>query len=311
MSERDLKRFLERCHGGQSGFDAWLADLAPALGHVVAPREGICIGAGRPPFGVRPNCASGLAERIMPAFGDLPDETLRAAYRPFLVTRVSRLLERATMAGAPAFAAIAALGYVDAIGVIATDGPSVVLTVIPLAGHDGRSDREPLLYRVRRHIQSALLARRAPSGADVVTDPEGRLLHAGTARSVAPELLRAAARAYDAERRGTEPDADSARVWRELWAGGWAVVEAVDTDGKRMLVLRRDPSNPRATALDPRERRALELLARGASYKGIAAELGTGLSTASEVTAGALAKLGFKTRVDFVRHMGTGQLPKK
>jgi DNA-binding NarL/FixJ family response regulator len=86
------------------------------------------------------------------------------------------------------------------------------------------------------------------------------------------------------------------------------VVEAVDTDGKRMLLLPRDPGNPNATALSVRERRALALLAQGASYKGIAAELGTGVSTASEVAARGLRKLGFATRVDFVRTVGMAKV---
>jgi DNA-binding CsgD family transcriptional regulator len=147
----------------------------------------------------------------------------------------------------------------------------------------------------------------APSADDVVADAGGRLLRLGAGAEwldgETRELFRAGARAHDTDRRGAPSNDDAERVWRELWRGGWAVVETLDGDGKRLLLLRRDPSNPRAHALDAREQRALHLLARGATYKHVALDLGIGLSTASGVVAKALHKLGFKSRVDFLSHL--------
>ena len=148
--------------------------------------------------------------------------------------------------------------------------------------------------------------RRAPATKDIVADASGRHLHSGleTLGKDARDLFRAAARAHDAERRSALPDADADRVWRELWRGGWTVVDAADTDSKRMLLLHRDPSNANATTLNVREQRALQQIARGATYKTVAFDLGVAVSTASGIVARALRKIGFRSRVDFVRQMG-------
>jgi DNA-binding NarL/FixJ family response regulator len=150
-----------------------------------------------------------------------------------------------------------------------------------------------------------LSARASPRDGDLVADRSGRLLHDGGSR-IDPEarrLLKAAALAQDVERRGKmDPDAD--RVWRELWRGGWALVETVDTDDKRLLLLRKDPSCPHANALNPRERRAIRALGAGLGYKAIALELGIGVSTAGELVASALAKLGLASRAELVRLAG-------
>lgn len=321
MISGDLRSFLELCHTGSSTFDTWLADLSPAICAVAAPREGVMVSAGRAPHDifVCPQWTRGRAEILLPMFPRLieaiPDAVARAC-SPFGVTFVSRQFGRIKMTGTgnPIFDAVFdSLGFVDVLGIMAHDGPFCMWVTIPLTDRDERSVREPLLHCLRRHLQSGLLARRAVTCDDIMADPEGRIVHSG---SEAPDastrkLLKMAARAYDKERCGAAPDADAERVWHELWKGGWAVVEAVDTDGKRMLVLRRDPTNLRSRALNRRERHALELLARGASYKSIGFELGMSLSRASEVAAKALAKLGFRSRTDFVRHMGVRATPKK
>ena len=148
--------------------------------------------------------------------------------------------------------------------------------------------------------------RRTPGTKDIVADASGRHLQSGleSLGKEARDLFRAAARAHDAERHPMLPDADADRVWRELWRGGWAVVDAVETDDKRMLLLHRDPSDANATALDAREQRALQQIARGATYKTVAFDLGVAVSTASGIVARALRTIGFGSRVDFVRHMG-------
>jgi DNA-binding CsgD family transcriptional regulator len=231
-------------------------------------------------------------------------------YRPFLVSKLSRQFGLRSMIEHPVFAPVCRqTGWCDTVGIMARDGRVTVVASFPLAGdepHD--SDRDPHLYRIRRHLQAGFLRvhRHAVGSDDVIADDLGRVLCPGT-RGIEPEmqgLLAAAARAYDRERRGSLPDSDAERIWGELWRGGWALVETVDKDGKRLLLLRRDPSSPRATALDAREQRALQHLARGASYKSIAFDLGVGISTASAIVSDALRKLGLRSRLDFVRRLG-------
>jgi DNA-binding CsgD family transcriptional regulator len=235
---------------------------------------------------------------------------LERVYRPFSVTLVSRQFGglnrlwqlpeiRNTYRGS---------GFEDVIGLMARDGRQTAVASIPLAPSHARSHREPLLRQMRRHLQAGFmnLQQRSLRIGELVCDGGGRILDARgrPPDSLSRELLVAAVRAHDAERRGMVPDADAERVWSELWAGGWALLDSVDSDGKRLLLLRRDPSNPRSRALDARERLALDLVARGAAYKVVASELGTSLSTASEVTERAIRKLGFKSRADFVQRAG-------
>jgi DNA-binding CsgD family transcriptional regulator len=286
--------------------------LPASLASIVSPREGIIVSGGTFPKRPAAAAACGRAERILPRLplhDTTPPGFNERAYRPFLVQRLSRQFGVRSMMEVPPYrAVVGGLGFDDAVGMMARDGTFGVVATIPLAPGETRSHHDPLLYRIRRHIQSGLMSvlRRAPTTDDIVIDRGGRMLHSsGAGLDACPrDLLAAAARAYDAERRGVVADSDVDRVWRELWAGGWGVVESVDTDGKKMLLLRRDPSNPTAHALDRREKRALELLARGATYKQIAHEIGVGITRASGIVTTAIRKLGFKSRVDFLGYAG-------
>jgi hypothetical protein len=72
---------------------------------------------------------------------------------------------------------------------------------------------------------------------------------------------------FDAERRGkVDPDADG--VCHELWRGGWALVETVDTDDKRLLLLRKGPSCLHANTLNARELWAIRALGSGLGLQG-------------------------------------------
>jgi DNA-binding CsgD family transcriptional regulator len=306
-----MRRFLERCHEGAVSLDTWIAGLAPALAPIVAPHEGTMVTAGS--FGKTPAfaAAAGPGETILPSLArmhdDAPDGFLARAYRPFLVTSLTRQFGVRCMRELPFFCDVAApLGFDDAIGLMARSGPLAVVVTIPLRTGHPRSDREPLLYQTRRHIDAGLSNLRRPgvSAGDVVAAPDGRVLHGGELLDAdVRDLFGSAARAHDAERRGLPADGDAERVWHELWRGGWTLVESSDRDGKRMLLLRRNPVTAAGTALDARERRVLERIAGGAAYKVIASELGTSVSTASMVARKALAKVGFKNRVDFARRV--------
>ncbi|HEV3194335.1 MAG TPA: helix-turn-helix transcriptional regulator [Polyangiaceae bacterium] len=320
MMSPDYRRFLERCYEGGGTLSTWMRGLAPAAGALVARREGVLINAvsvakPRPVQFHEDLAAWGRADDWLLMWPRLRSalqenrEVAERAFRPFLVSSLSRRFGLRSMDELPLFRdSCGSIGVAEMLGIRAHAGTDTVLLTVPLQVGEARSDRDPLLYRVRRHLQSGLMglsAGTSPRDGDVVADRSGRLLHDGGARidPAAEQLLKAAALAHDTERRGTiDPDAD--RVWRELWRGGWALVETVDTDNKRLLLLRKDPSCPHANALSPRELRAIRALGAGLGYKAIALELGIGVSTAGELVASALAKLGLASRAELVRLAG-------
>ena len=102
-------------------------------------------------------------------------------------------------------------------------------------------------------------------------------------------------------------------AWCALYEGRWTVVESVERDGRRFLVVRPDapfrdgargsvaevagnrpPTPPRLSA---QEARVLAALGKGYSNKLIAYELGVAISTVSTLLARAARKLGCKTRI--------------
>jgi hypothetical protein len=315
-------RFLDRCYDCAAPIDSWVHGVASTLGPVVAPREGVLVSAGEHATLPAAVSAFGAAESALPAMMAVEwrPEVLKRAFRPLSVGLMSGQfggLHR--MWQLPEFRdSYGAVGLEDAMGLMAHDGRYVTVAAIPLRAQHTRSPCEPIVRQMRRHLQAGFLnlRHRPPSREDIVGDGTGRILN-GSAQTLGVdgrELFKAAARAYDAERCGRAPDADAEKVWGELFAGGWTLLESVDTDGKRMLLLRRDeagavkvephPSNPHSGGLDVCEQRALELLARGAAYKVIASELGIAASTAAEVAGRALRRLGFKSRLAFVRSAG-------
>jgi DNA-binding CsgD family transcriptional regulator len=319
MSASQRARFLERCYDTTASIDEWVDGVTTTLAPLIADRDGLMINGGRSNRVPELASAVGPAERLLyfqrEAHEAAPHDYLKRAYRPFLVKLLSEQFggeqelwrETSTRSIFQFFE----FGIVDAIGLMLREEHYRIVVSVPLRRRHGRSSREPQLRQMRRHLQSGFMAalRHAPQRDDIVLDPIGRVLHAGQPLEgvEARGLLRAAAKAHATERRGAATDPDAERIWRELWEGGWALVESIDTDGKRMLLLRRDPSNARARRLDPYERFALASLARGDAYKVIASELGVALSTASAIVGRGLRKLGFKSRTDFIGRVGKGR----
>jgi DNA-binding NarL/FixJ family response regulator len=83
--------------------------------------------------------------------------------------------------------------------------------------------------------------------------------------------------------------------------GRWTLVERVDTDGKRLLLAKRNqPDSVADSALTERERSVVERASLGGSLRHVAYELGVAESTVSETLSRALKKLGIKTRAELV-----------
>lgn len=171
-----------------------------------------------------------------------------------------------------------------------------------------RPGAEAVWGRLAAHIAAGLRIRRRlgdgtqSSTAEAVIDPAGRIAHAvGAAKTPAGLLsLRRAALAADRARgslRRSNPERAIA-IWQGLVDGRWTLVDQFERDGRRYLVAHRnDPSvsNPRALTL--RERQVLAYALLGHSTKLIAYELGLSLGATSAYLAGAMRKLGVRSRM--------------
>lgn len=312
MDARQRSLFLEHCYESTGPLDVWLGGVTRTLAPLIAEREGLMVNGGA--MGAKPSIASacGTAESLLgklDSYDATPADIMEKAYRPFTVTLLSNQFADVPLRLEDPYVRdslfLRELQFTDAIGMMASVGMHRFVVTVPLRAGHTRSHQEPGLRQMRRHLQSGIrgVLQGTSCQGDIVADREGRILSASRGASDSmKEIFKAAAVAHDAERRGKVPAPDAERVWQELWKGGWALDEFSDSDGKRMLLLRKDPSNANAHRLDASEQRALTQLARGAAYKVIASDLGIAVSTASEIVERALRKLGFKSRVDFIGH---------
>ncbi len=209
-------------------------------------------------------------------------------------------------------------GCADCVGVFGldTDHRGVVL-LIPVA--IGRRPPGPttraLLSRVSAHLTSAIRLRRASvtariapddAATEAVADPGGRIVHAaGEARSrEALEAIAAAVKRKDRAQgrlRRTDPG-EAAALWHGLIDGSWSLVDHVESDGRRRVLVRKNPPGVRdPKALTARERAVAAFAAMGRSNKYVAYLLGISPSSVSEHLASAQRKLGFQTRTELVR----------
>jgi DNA-binding CsgD family transcriptional regulator len=167
------------------------------------------------------------------------------------------------------------------------------------------------LERIAAHLGAGHRLRgRGPAEEwDAVLSADGAVLHAEReAKSNASRLaLREAARRIDrarSHRTRTNPD-EALSLWKALVEGRWSLVERFESDGRRLLVARRnDPTTRMLRALDERERKTVALLAVGHSLKLCAYELGCPESTISDTARSALAKLGLGSRAQLVELHG-------
>jgi DNA-binding CsgD family transcriptional regulator len=164
-----------------------------------------------------------------------------------------------------------------------------------------------------RRLRSSLDTRRPAEDlmekAEAVVAPDGAVLHAeGVAREAPAQLaLRQAARRIDKARcrEAQDPGEDPLALWRGLVEGRWSLVERFESDGRRVLVARRNEPPARALrALDEHERKLIALLALGHSLKLCAYELGRAESTTSVMARSAMRKLGVVSRAELVEIHG-------
>jgi len=169
--------------------------------------------------------------------------------------------------------------------------------------------------RVAAHIVAAARLRRAirhdptPSpmpAPEAVFDARGALLHAeGDATSSGARHALITAVAHVMSSRGSLRKESSERaleLWRALVSGRWSIVEHCDTDGKRLILARKNQASvPQPAALNANERLVALYTSWGHSNKLIAYELGLSASTVSSLLRSALRKLGLSSRSELLR----------
>lgn len=164
---------------------------------------------------------------------------------------------------------------------------------------------------VAEHLQAALKLRRALSDSRIevgaILDPGGRVVEAGVEWSRSKkshEVLRSSLICLDtARRRAHRCDPQYAlELWQATLAGGWSMVDWIDSDGKRLLLVVR----PGTVASDPRqltkrEREVLDLARDGKGGQETARLLGITPSATSMCLRRALRKLGLASASEYAR----------
>jgi DNA-binding NarL/FixJ family response regulator len=135
---------------------------------------------------------------------------------------------------------------------------------------------------------------------DAVLAPDGRVLHAErSVRASLPSLQRATRAAERA--RSQRADLDALASWRALVDGRWSMIDEVEHDGRRILLVHANPPD----VADPRKLTMMERIVAGYvvmghSNKLIAYELGIATSTVALHLQGVARKLGVRTRVEVI-----------
>ncbi|MFO0569142.1 MAG: helix-turn-helix transcriptional regulator [Polyangiaceae bacterium] len=204
---------------------------------------------------------------------------------------------------------VEAVGFGDVVTVNASnpDGTGCFLSA-PLR----RSRRDPTATRWARlaahvaaglRLQLSLGDANLESASEAVLSPTGEFLHANERTARVRKLLSRIVRGIDQARAGRKRrDSDSALdAWTALTLGRWSLVDAIESDGQRLvLALPNEPwaLDPRALTLE--ERTIAAYVARGHSNKLIAYTLGLPAGTVATRTRIVLRKLGVRTRAEFV-----------
>jgi DNA-binding CsgD family transcriptional regulator len=137
-----------------------------------------------------------------------------------------------------------------------------------------------------------------------VLDPSGRILDAeDDARNAdAREALRTSAIALDrakAKMLRNKNDESVLEEWRALVDGRWSLVDHFDTDGRRLLIARRNvPGTMPIPLLDERERAVLGYRIAGHPLKLIAYEMGFSMGLTSRLLKSAMNKLGLTSTAE-------------
>ncbi|HVY26163.1 MAG TPA: helix-turn-helix transcriptional regulator [Polyangiaceae bacterium] len=161
--------------------------------------------------------------------------------------------------------------------------------------------RQSELTRVAAHFAAATRLRFSTIDSEspaAVLSGTGQLEHGGLDAQAARLRLQAAVRALTKAQsiRRRDP-VEALELWRAMVAGRWSLVSHIDTDGKRLVLARRNAPNVKEPAGLTDDERAVALLAAwGHSNKLITYELGFGASKVSTLLRSAMRKLRVPSR---------------
>ncbi len=211
----------------------------------------------------------------------------------------------------PAYQTMNRLGVWEMAGAVGVDpsGQGVVLSWFRRQTGPLPARVRHTLERVAAHMARAVRLRNRRGRDDAVLAPDGRLLHAeADARDEASrDALREAARRMDRSRlrtSSTSPE-EAIDMWNALVEGRWSLVERFESDGRRILVARRnDPATHATRALTEGERKVAALLGLNHSQKLIAYELGLSEGRVSTLARSAMDKLAVKSRAELIELQG-------
>lgn len=339
----DCLKIIEAAYAPAASEAAWLASilvafepLARGLGVMAgivefgeaAPRVGDWVAHGPVPEAL-PADFTGMYSRLAQGYPGV----LRALLSPnpsvvcWATERASSCIPEALRRSAPG--PLARAGCLDALGILSAEptGPSLLVNV-PYSEEVAVPARTlHQLTRATAHLCSAMrLRRRALAGGvtgspdgmardvEAVLDPSGRLLHAQgraegrAARTSLTEAVRRVERARG-RLRHTDPE-EALSTWSALFDGRWSVIERCESDGRRLMLARRNrPGERDPRALTQGERDVLTCVARGHSNKYIAYLLGLATSTVSSRLESALRKLSVSSRREAIAMLGGGAAP--
>lgn len=128
------------------------------------------------------------------------------------------------------------------------------------------------------------------------------------------ELLRQRAIAADQKRSPLRRDGaqEALKIWQALVEGRWSLVDWFDTDERRYILARPNPTRTRdPRALTKRESQIAGYAALGESHKMIAYRLGIARSTVTNTLHSAMRKLGVSTQAQLVQKLRGMELPGK
>jgi len=317
---RGALKVIQAAYGPEKDPTAWLTSITNAAGSIGARPYGYAVDLtpAAPQLTAiagDPELALNIGQAAMHALATLPIELIRAFHsiNPPVETssiREARLAKRRALTPDWLTAACAGHFPIDSLGMVAADpdGPYALLLAFHEVGPRVPSHLQKPLELLSAHLSAAMRLRRALSEeVDAVIDANGRVLDAkgeATQPEARASLAEAALRMDKARLRETSPE-EAVELWNAMTDGTWTVVENIESDGKRLMLARRNPPDVRSfSALSAREQRIASYAANGHPYKLIAYELGLPVSTVATTLEAALVKLGFPSRTAFIAAHG-------
>jgi DNA-binding CsgD family transcriptional regulator len=326
VRKRDaIGRFAEACIGASESTLAWCEELARVAVPLFESRGGIgstvCLFAesgiteaavGHDPLGALVEYEwTRAVEAMRPVLGfdeRAPFEHVAAEcarrLSGFRTGLMSRRFGKTTLRGVMDRMVGLRTGVRDAVLVRAGGRRAAILATALLdRAWDARD--WALMRTMQRHMQRSAPAHLdglTPDRADAVVEPGKGILALRGAASA--EAIGAAVKALERARAGKDPHDQAERIWEEVLKGEWSFFEHIESDGKRLLLLRRNGHDGDAhERLTPAEGEVVGRSRRGLSNKRIALELGVTETTVSAHLAAALGKLGFASPAELIAWM--------